>query len=270
MVKKFAVLLACCLVMSPPCPAESFPQEPVMLRAHSHNDYEQVRPLAEALDNKFGSVEADIFLVNGELLVAHTPSACKPERTLESMYLAPLAARAKDNGGHIYPGGADIFLLIDIKTEANATYAVLRKQLEKYAALLTHFRGDEVKPGAVTVVLSGNRPIDVVKLEPERLCGIDGRLKDLETGVSASLYPWISDSWRPTFRWDGEGPIPAEEQQHLLAIVAKAHAGGHKLRFWALPANSATVWPVLFDAGVDYLNSDDLPKLRGFLLSHAK
>lgn len=241
-----------------------------MLRAHSHNDYEQKRPLAEALDNKFGSVEADIFLVNGELLVAHTPSACTPERTLESLYLAPLEARTKAHGGHIYPGGADIVLLIDIKTEANATYAVLRKQLEKHVALLTHFKGAEATPGAVTVVLSGNRPIDVVKAEPERLCGIDGRLKDLEGDAPAALYPWISDSWRPTFKWGGEGEMPAEELERLKGIVAKAHAGGHKLRFWGLPANSDAVWPVLFDAGVDYLNSDDLPKLRGFLLSHAK
>ena len=40
-------------------------------RAHSHNDYEQKRPLFEALARGICSVEADIWLVNGKLLVAH-------------------------------------------------------------------------------------------------------------------------------------------------------------------------------------------------------
>jgi hypothetical protein len=34
-------------------------------RAHAHNDYEHERPLFDALDHNFKSVEADIWLVNG-------------------------------------------------------------------------------------------------------------------------------------------------------------------------------------------------------------
>ena len=44
-------------------------------RAHSHNDYSRPRPLLDALDAGFCSVEADIFLVDGELLVAHPRQA---------------------------------------------------------------------------------------------------------------------------------------------------------------------------------------------------
>lgn len=241
--------------------------EPVMKRAHSHNDYEQARPLQEALDNEFGSIEADIFLVEGELLVAHNRKDCTTERTLEKLYLAPLAERAKAHGGHIYDGGGDVYLLIDIKDDAAATYAVLRKQLEKHAAMLTRFTDAGVKSGAVTVILSGNRPIDLVKAEPERLCGIDGRLPDLEAGVSPTLMPWISDNWNVAFKWRGEGPMPEAEAAKLKALVAKAHAAGHLLRFWGLPMRPDTVWPALFDAGVDLLNADHLSQLREFLLS---
>ena len=48
-------------------------QEPVvpLLRAHAHNDYEHERPLLDALDHGFASVEADVWLVDGQLLVAH-------------------------------------------------------------------------------------------------------------------------------------------------------------------------------------------------------
>ena len=46
--------------------------EPMPLpAAHAHNDYEHARPLLDALDRGFGSIEADIWLVDGALLVAH-------------------------------------------------------------------------------------------------------------------------------------------------------------------------------------------------------
>ena len=47
-------------------------------QAHAHNDYEHVRPLHDALDHGFTSVEADIFLVDGDLLVAHDPEDVDP------------------------------------------------------------------------------------------------------------------------------------------------------------------------------------------------
>ena len=38
-----------------------------LIRAHAHNDYEHTRPLFDALDHGFGSVEADVHLVDGRL-----------------------------------------------------------------------------------------------------------------------------------------------------------------------------------------------------------
>ncbi|NVJ48512.1 MAG: hypothetical protein HWE07_15355, partial [Cytophagia bacterium] len=40
-------------------------------RAHAHNDYEHERPLFDALENGFTSVEADVYLIDGELYVYH-------------------------------------------------------------------------------------------------------------------------------------------------------------------------------------------------------
>jgi len=258
-------LLALALILAAP-----LAQEPVMQRAHSHNDYEQPRPLLDALDQRYGSVEADIFLVEGELLVAHERKDCKPERTLEKLYLAPLAERVEANGGSVYPGGGKLILLIDIKDDANATYAILRAELAKYETMFTRFADKGFLPGAVTVVLSGNRPIELVRAEPERICGIDGRLPDLEAGVPPTLMPMISTSWASAFAWRGEGPMSVEEQAKLKALIDKAHKGGHVLRFWALPEKPEVVWPLLFNAGLDLLNTDDLPKLRSFLLEQGK
>src|SRR6266852_3381345 len=86
-------------------------------RAHAHNDYEHQRPLFDALERGFCSVEADVYLVDGQLQVAHTRQDLKPERTLEKLYLDPLRQRIRANGGSVYPGGPAIYLLVDVKTE---------------------------------------------------------------------------------------------------------------------------------------------------------
>src|SRR5688572_31979100 len=63
---------------------------PPLPRAHAHNDYEHTRPLIDALEFGFCSVEADIWLVNGQLLVAHDLKDAKAGRTLQALYLDPL------------------------------------------------------------------------------------------------------------------------------------------------------------------------------------
>src|SRR6516165_11995665 len=77
-------------------------------RAHAHNDYEHKRPLFDALDRGFCSVEADVYLIDGKLLVAHDRKDVKPDRTLEALYLDPLRERAKANGGRVYPDGPTV------------------------------------------------------------------------------------------------------------------------------------------------------------------
>jgi len=71
-----------------------------LARAHSHNDYQQERPLEMALEAGFCSMEADIYLIKQELVLGHV----KPtERLLETHYLNPLMKRTlqyeeKENG----------------------------------------------------------------------------------------------------------------------------------------------------------------------------
>lgn len=232
--------------------------------AHAHNDYLHPRPLLDALEQGFCSIEADIHLVDGALLVAHDLKDCKPERTLESLYLKPLAEIAKRNGGRIYPNGEPLLLLIDIKSNGNATYPILKKVLEKYKRILTTYTDNKVTQHAVNVILSGSRPIEMVREEKVRLCGIDGRLSDLDKAVSPALMPLISDSWFGNFTWFGNGAMPDDQRKKLQEIVSKAKAGGFRLRFWAIP-NTPTMWGTLHDAGVDLLNADNLVGLKNFL-----
>ncbi len=63
------------------------------LNAHSHNDYEQKVPFVLAYNAHFGSIEADIWEINGELFVAHNRDQITPERTLDALYIQPIISR---------------------------------------------------------------------------------------------------------------------------------------------------------------------------------
>ena len=249
--------------------AQSAPAPTPLLRAHAHNDYEHPRPLLDALDHGFSSVEADIYLVEGKLLVAHDLIKTRPARTLQALYLDPLRARVTQNSGRVYPGGPTMTLLVDIKSEAEPTYAVLREILGQYSDILTRFTADATEPKAVTVVLSGNRPRQTLAKEPVRFSSLDGRLPDLDGTESKNFIPLISDNWTGVFKWRGVGPFPEDEKQKLRQIVQKAHDQGRRIRFWGAP-DRADLWQALHAAGVDLINTDDLPGLQKFLSVHAR
>jgi glycerophosphoryl diester phosphodiesterase len=233
-------------------------------RAHAHNDYEHPRPLLDALDHGFCSVEADIFLTKAGLLVAHDPINLRTERTLEALYLDPLRERVKQHGGHVYANDAPFYLMIDVKTDADTTYRALEAVLERYADMLTVTRDGKVEPNAVTVILSGNRAQKLIAAQSVRYVGIDGRPEDLDRNSPADLVPWISARWGSLFSWGGEGPMPADQKEKLNTLVRRAHDQGRKVRFWATP-EKPELWNVLVAADVDFINTDRLDELRQLL-----
>jgi hypothetical protein len=230
--------------------------------AHSHNDYLHRRPLLDALDQGFCGVEADVFLVDGDLLVAHDRKDVKPGFTLRSAYLEPLAQRVRGKIGIFATPGTRLQLLVDVKKDGAAVYEVLKRQLEPYSDILTRFGPTGISTGAVTVVISGDRAVERIAADAERLCAVDGRLAQLEDGSSAALYPLMSESW--PFRWRGEGAMPSADREKLAAIVSKAHAQGRKVRFWGGP-DRLSAWEEMKRAGVDLINTDRLPELGAFL-----
>ena len=234
-------------------------------QAHAHNDYEHPRPLYDALDHGYCSVEADIFLVDGKLLVAHERSRLQPNRSLESLYLNPLRKRIEANGGAVYPGGPALSLLIDIKSDGPATYRALHELLRSYADILTSVKDGQVRPGPVLAIISGNCPRELIRSQATRYAGIDGRLSDLTANDPPHLMPLISDRWSKHFRWRGEGRMPEAERQRLEEIVTQVHRSGRRLRFWATPHNEPMA-RALLAAKVDLIGSDNLPWLQCVLL----
>ncbi|AGK81759.1 Secreted protein [Streptomyces microflavus DSM 40593] len=252
------------------------PSGPRPLRhAHAHNDYLHPRPLYDALAHGFTSVEADIFLVDGELLVAHDPAGLDPRRTLAALYLDPLRALVRAGRGCVHPHHrAPLQLLIDIKADGVAAYRELDRQLARHRSLFTRYHHGRVRPGAVTAVISGDRAARVpMEAQRTRLAFYDGRLDDLGAASPASFTPLISANWTQTFGWLGAGPFPRAERDRLRTLVAAAHREGRRIRFWATPdlpgPEREAVWSELLAAGVDHLNTDDLAGLERFLRARA-
>lgn len=235
-------------------PAIAAPRDPA-LRLHGHNDYLQPVPLKKALELGLGSIEADIYLVDGELRVGHERWQLRPGKTLESLYLDPLRAAAKS--GPLRADGEPLVLLVDIKADGAKVYRHLREVLATYGDILTRFVDGRIEPGAVTILLSGNRPQATVASETDRYCALDGRMRDL-TGKHpprVDLVPWVSGSWREISDWTGSDDLMQDELHRVTALLRQAHRQGRKIRFWAAP-DRKEAWGAFFDLGIDLICTD--------------
>ena len=233
-------------------------------QAHAHNDYQHERPLLNALSYGFCSVEADVFLVDGDLLVGHDIWSLKKGRNLRKLYLDPLLALVKKHNGKVYEDGRLFTLLIDFKADGEKIYPVLKRQLEDYKEMLCGIHDGSHQMRAIQIVISGACPRKLIENDSQRLVSIDGRLSDLESKASAELMPLISDRWGSHFKWRGKSKMKNATKEKLQMIVTKAHAAGRRVRFWATP-ESPEVWNALLAAGVDHINTDKLQMLQQHL-----
>ncbi|MFT7535577.1 MAG: hypothetical protein ACI85K_001530 [Hyphomicrobiaceae bacterium] len=249
---------------SAPAPKPNITVDPA-LRLHGHNDYLQPVPLIRALEYGLGSLEADIYLVDKELRVGHERWQLRPGRTLESMYLDPLLAMVKAHGS-LRTDGLPLVLLVDIKADGAAVYRHLRPVLERYRDMLTQFVDGEVKPGAVTILLSGNRPVKLVAADATRLCALDGRFSDLDKNPSppAHLVPWVSGSWRSISDWTGSDELMKGELQRVASLTRKARSQGRAVRFWGAP-DRKEAWAAYYDLDIDLICTDQPKKAAAWL-----
>ncbi len=236
-------------------------------RAHAHNDYRHDRPLQEALENGFTSVEADVFLIDTTLYVYHNkPGNPSAERTLEKLYLQPLKAWIDAHQGMVYQGyGHFFYLMIDFKTDAVPTYRQLKQLLYKYSDFISIVRDGVEEDKPVKVFISGNRPVEAVLQETEVIAALDGRPGDLGADFPPSLMPVVSDHYKQFFRWRRKGRVSKKHRKQLEVFVNQAHAEGKKVRLWAAPDNPAA-WQFLLEMGVDLINTDHLSELKDYLL----
>lgn len=223
---------------------------------HSHNDYLQKKPFKQAYDAGFGSIEADIFLKDGKLLVAHTAKELDITRTLEELYLKPLQQSLRINNGTIYGDSLRVLqLLIDIKTEAITT-------LDTLIELLTHYP-DLISCKTLRFVITGNRPLKNYNQYPSWLL-FDGDLATSYNLEDLKRVALFSDNFKRYSSWNGIDIISETDRMKLDEAIATAHLQHKRIRFWNAPDNR-NAWCELLKMNVDFINTDHIEDLSQFI-----
>lgn len=227
------------------------------LNAHSHNDYEKDFPFWMAWEEGFGSIEADIFLEKGELLVAHDTSQLKRHWSFDSLYLQPLAKCIGNNKGNVYADKKRVLqLLIDLKTPADPLLDKLVEKLRSYPSLINN--------PSLQIVITGSRPAPALFSSYPSWIYFDGDLKTAYTAKELERIVMLSDNFASYSSWNGKGRIPEQEQAAVKNAIDKAHALNKKVRFWNAP-DIINSWYGFMALGVDYINTDQIKPLSTFL-----
>ncbi|MFN8429116.1 MAG: phosphatidylinositol-specific phospholipase C/glycerophosphodiester phosphodiesterase family protein [Spirosomataceae bacterium] len=215
-------------------------------KVHSHNDYVHQRPFWEAFEAGANSIEADVFLVDNQLFVAHDLKEVKPENTFTKLYLEPISKVLKNKKRQ------NLQILIDLKTPAETTLERLIEDLEKFPKLP---RAHKRKKGKITFVISGNRPKpDEYSKYPEYIFFDHQSLDDLAEAPKEKIA-LVSFPFYKFSLWNGKAELPENDQKKLTEIIETVHKSGLPIRFWATP-DTQLAWKTLSQLGVDFINTD--------------
>ncbi len=230
---------------------------------HSHNDYLQNEPFYLAHQYGFGSIEADVFLIEGELYVAHEKEEISFDRTFRKLYLEPILEQFKQNNGHVYPDKERLQLLIDLKSEGEPTLRALEKILKPYR----HYFNLKDNSNAVQIVISGNMPIPGRFHLFDEVFYFDGRSSNHYSDKQLERVPIFSAPLNSFTKWDGVGEAPEADYKKVKSFVDSVHRLEKKVRFWGTP-DTRPLWQSFLKMGVDYINTDSPAELTLFLRSY--
>lgn len=279
----------------------SYFQNVLPVPCHSHNDYWRTTPLYAALGSGCVSVEADVWLRNGELYVGHSAFELTEGKTLSNTYLNPLhsilettngAGKPATSGPHrrgvFYMSPSQtLTLLIDLKTSGDETLAAINTQLQplRDGGWLTHWNGSTRIERPVTVVASGNAPFDaLVANTTYRDVFYDAPLAALSDPASDSPTAFVAVDGTPLTKYnpsnshlasaklaDAVGPLrharlSAWQLHALQGQILAAKRRGLVPRYWGTPrwprGLRDEIWSILVREEVGLLSVDDLRAAR--------
>ena len=223
--------------------------------AHAHNDYMHPVPFYTAWNAGFGSIEADVFPVNGVLLVSHNKEALDPKRTLDSLYLNPLLKELQNHPHR------KVNLLVDIKEDYKNSLLILLQELKPLKKYLV---SDKNPQNPLTILISGERPLPAEYKNYPGYIFFDDDLKIPHSPEEWKRVGLVSLSFQRYSHWNGEGGISAADRQILVHIIDSVHRAGKKIRFWAAPDNQNS-WRKQMDLNVDLIGTDKIQELSSFL-----
>lgn len=239
--KKILVFLAALL------PLTLAAQRPVIL--HSHNDYVRTAPFWEAYSQHCGSIEADVFWHEDQLLVGHNVEDLTPERSFDAMYVQPIVQVVRANGGKAWRNSPDrLILMVELKSDTEPELSEVIDLLGKYPDV---FCGD-----AVQLVITGNTPAPANFDSYPHWVYFDGDIRENYTPAQLARVGMVSNSFRMfAKKWNGKGRMLDPELDAVNAAIAKVHAWDKPIRFWEAPEGT-TAYFTFWKLGVDIINTD--------------
>jgi len=224
-----------------------YAQNKAAFAVHSHNDYLQPVPFWDAYSAGCASIEVDVILQEGELMVAHEKESIQASRTFESLYLKPIQ-QGVDLG---LIKEFNFHLLVDIKTEAYSTLDLLVKQTQPYAAILY----SPENPRGLKLIISGGRPKATDYAKYPSWVFFDYQSKELTAELPWEKIGMVSLSFPRFSLWNGKGRMVESQRQQLQAFIDLVHSFDRPVRFWASP-DGKTAWRAFHEMGIDYINTD--------------
>jgi len=231
------------------------------IKGHSHNDYEQKIPFFTAYYAGMESIEADVFLRDGILYVAHDARDIQQDRTLSSLYIEPIVKIMKQQKGQLFTDMSKrMQLMIDIKEDHRTVLAALNKLLAQYPEQFD----PQLNPAAVRIVISGDRPEPAEFQQYPAWIFFDGLPDQEYTDEQWKRIAMISADLKAYTSWNGKGTPNPSDKARIKALTQKAQARHIPFRFWG-NHDSPNTYQELHKMGVYWINTDQPQALAQFI-----
>jgi alkaline phosphatase len=206
-----------------------------------------------ALHNKAYSIEADVYLRNGGLVVAHDKKDIVTAPSLDSLYLKPIIRLFKKHHGRISKSKTYApVLMIDVKENSEAVIAALIQLLAQHRSVFDRTNN----PMAIQLIISGDRGAVSKWNSYSSFIFFDGRPYELYDSAALQRVAFISNNY-------SNYVTASDSTSRIQQVVTKVHGMGKLLRLWAIPDNPAS-WRRLQQLGVDIINTDKVGECREY------
>jgi alkaline phosphatase len=225
----------------------------------AHNDYVHAAPFYNSYNQEVGFIEADIFLYNNELVVAHTAQEIDPQKTLEILYLKPLSGKVSHHVGYVYSDHQKhLTLMIDLKTEGDPALKLLVQKIKQYPALISS--------PTLRIAISGNVPDTALWKNYPPYIWFDGRPGIQYSAEHLQRVAFISTDFKRYSAWNGKESLTEDDVNKIIFLRDAVHAQGKKLRFWGAP-DSKNAWLTMMKLEIDIIGTDHVNELIDFIKS---
>ncbi|KAJ5737636.1 uncharacterized protein N7483_002761 [Penicillium malachiteum] len=262
----------------------------VLKNTHGSKEYEYPTDITRDILPGCTSTEADVWLYNGTLHVGHDQSSLTHDRTLESLYInpilevldrqnpaSPFLTEPTKNGVWDTVTGQTLFFFIDVKTSGPETFKAVIQALEplRKKGYLSTLKDGIVEYGPVTIIGTGETPLDMVAPVSDRDYFFDGPLANLNdpefVHIDGTISPIASTNFAAAvgkITADTDPILTDEQLKSLREQISTANSRGIGARYWDTPhwpiRTRNLVWRTLMREGVTLLNADDLDAVAAY------